>query len=177
MTKMHNKSQLFGVCLLVSGSATGLLVLGLSLEAGKPPTAGLRVRLGGCDPSPAHGEGEPSTWPCPQLNVPGVGLLYPREDALSKLIWRPRQKCQGRQNKEGVLPFFNEPVHWSWCSHSCTSASPLQSDAQAGEVGSQQRCYYRRSLNMSEAPRTLTLAPGWRVPEGQTHLSLTDSKV
>ena len=30
-----------------------------------------------------------------------------------------------------------------------------------------------RSLNMSEAPRKLTLAPGWRVPEGQTHLSLT----
>lgn len=29
-----------------------------------------------------------------------------------------------------------------------------------------------RSLNMSEAPRKLTLAPGWKVPEGQTHLSL-----
>ena len=30
-----------------------------------------------------------------------------------------------------------------------------------------------RSLNMSEAPRKITLALGWRVPEGQTHLSLT----
>lgn len=69
MTKMHNKSQLFGVCLLVSGSATGLLVLGLSLEAGKPPTAGLRVRPGGWDPSPAHGGAihvALSTAECPQ---------------------------------------------------------------------------------------------------------------
>ena len=122
--------------MLVSGSATGLLVLGLSLDAGKPLTAGLRVRPGRCDPSPARGEGEPSAWPCPQLNVPGVGLLHLHEDALSKQRWRPRQRCQGKQNKEGVLAVFNEPVHWSWCSHCCGSASSLQSDAQAGEVGS-----------------------------------------
>lgn len=127
--------------MLVSGSATGLLALGLSLDTGKPPTAWFRVRPGGCDPSPARGEGEPSAWPCPQLNVPGVGLLHLHEDALLKQRWRPRQRCQGRQNKEGVLAVFNEPVHWSWCSQSCGSASPLRSDAQAAEVGSQQRRY------------------------------------
>lgn len=51
------------------------------------------------------GDGELSSWACPQLGIPDVGLLHPDKKALLKQRWRPRQRCQWPQNKEVVLSF------------------------------------------------------------------------